>query len=151
MRKTLHAACLLLLSSLALADEGGLRPLTQDAFLALPKQGPDAPVVIDVRTAEEFASGYVPGAMNIPHDQLAFRLAEVPKDRPVVLYCRSGRRAGIAAGLLAANGHERLMHLQGDMPAWIERGRPVAKPADAAACIAALKSGKPAAAPCRGG
>ena len=46
--------------------------------------------VLDVRTPEEFAAGHVPGAVNVPHDQLASRLAEVPKDKDVVLYCQSG-------------------------------------------------------------
>jgi rhodanese-related sulfurtransferase len=146
--KTFAGAALLLAASLALADGAGLKPLTQDAFLALPVRGADAPLVLDVRTPEEYASGYVPGAVNIPHDQLASRLAEVPKDRPVVLYCRSGRRAGIAAELLAANGYRDLMHLEGDMQAWAEKGRPVARPKDPAACVEALKGGKATAPAC---
>jgi len=124
----------------ALAD-GELAPLSQEAYLALPKSGEQAPFVLDVRGPEEFVTGHVPGAVNIPYDQVAARLAEVPKDKEVVLYCRSGRRAGMAAEVLAANGYTRLKHLEGDMPAWIERGRPVATPKDAAACVAALKGG----------
>jgi len=148
--KTLRAACLLLAASLAVADEAAVRPLTQDALLALPKQGADAPFVLDVRTPEEYASGHVPGAANIPHDQVAARLAEVPKDRPVVLYCRSGRRSGLAAEVLNESGYRRVQLLEGDMPAWIERGRPVEKPQDPAACVAALKAGKSTAPACAG-
>ena len=81
--------------------------------------------VLDVRSPEEFREGHVPGAVNVPYDQIAARIADVPKDKDVVLYCRSGRRAGIAADVLAANGYTRLSHLEGDMPAWIEKGRPV--------------------------
>lgn len=124
----------------ALAD-GELAPLSQDAYLALPQSGEQAPFVLDVRAPEEFVTGHVPGAVNIPYDQVAARLAEVPKDKDIVLYCRSGRRAGMAAEVMAANGYTRLKHLEGDMPAWIEQGRPVETPKDAAACIAALKSG----------
>jgi phage shock protein E len=124
----------------ALAD-GELAPLSQDAYLALPRSGEQAPFVLDVRAPEEFVTGHVPGAVNIPYDQVAARLAEVPKDQDIVLYCRSGRRAGMAAEVLAANGYTRLSHLEGDMPAWIARGRPVETPKDAAACVAALKSG----------
>ena len=132
----------------ALAD-GELAPLSQDAFLALPKEGAEAPFVLDVRAPEEFVTGHVPGAVNIPYDQVAARLAEVPKDKEVVLYCRSGRRAGMAAEVLAANGYSRLVHLEGDMPAWIEKGRPVETPKDAAACVTALKEGKAQAGACK--
>ena len=132
----------------ALAD-GELAPLSQDAFLVLPKAGAQAPFVLDVRAPEEFVTGHVPGAVNIPHEQVAARLAEVPKDKEVVLYCRSGRRAGMAAEVLAANGYTRLAHLEGDMPAWIEKGRPVATPKNAAACVTALKEGQAQAEACQ--
>jgi rhodanese-related sulfurtransferase len=46
-----------------------------------------------------------------------------------VLYCRSGRRAGIAADTLSAAGYKRLFHLEGDMEAWTAQARPVEKPA----------------------
>lgn len=84
--------------------------------------------ILDVRTPAEYAEGHVPGAVNLPHDQVAERLAEVPRDKDVVLYCRSGRRAQVAADVLSSRGYERLSLLEGDMPAWIERGLPVAKP-----------------------
>jgi rhodanese-related sulfurtransferase len=44
------------------------------------------PFVIDVRSPEDYAAGHIPGAINIPGDQLSSRLAEVPRDRPVVVY-----------------------------------------------------------------
>jgi rhodanese-related sulfurtransferase len=81
--------------------------------------------VLDVRTPEEFASGHVPGAVNIPYDQVASRLAEIPKDKEVVLYCRSGRRAGLAASELENAGYKDLQLMQGDMPAWEKAGLPV--------------------------
>lgn len=151
IKSILRGSCLVFLASVAIAGDAEVKPLTPEAFLALPQQGADAPFVLDVRTPEEFATGYVPGAVNIPFDQLAARLAEVPKDREVVLYCRSGRRALIAADVLAANGYQNLDHLEGDIVAWVEQGRPVEKPKDPAACIAALKSGEAAASACAGG
>ena len=84
-----------------------------------------APFVLDVRTPEEFASGHVPGAVNIPYDQVPSRLAEIPKDKEVVLYCRSGRRAGLAAAELEKAGYTDLQLMQGDMPAWEKAGLPV--------------------------
>jgi rhodanese-related sulfurtransferase len=124
--------------------ETALAPLSQAAFLERVAAGADQPYVLDVRTPDEFAAGHVPGAVNIPHDQLAKRLAEVPKDRDVVLYCRSGRRAELAGEVLAGNGYSRLQHLEGDIVAWVDNGRPVEKPRDPAACVAALTSGGPA-------
>lgn len=123
-----------------LAGEPVLAPVTQEDLLSR-ASGADAPFVLDVRTHEEFVAGHVPGAVNIPHDQVAARIAEVPKDKAVVLYCRSGRRAGMAGQVLAEHGYTRLEYLEGDMPAWIERGRPVEAPKDAAACLAALSGG----------
>jgi phage shock protein E len=82
-------------------------------------------LLLDVRTPEEFAAGHVPGAVNIPYDQLATRLGEIPRGDEVVLYCHSGRRAGLAVEVLAANGYTRLAHLQGDMQGWQSSGRPV--------------------------
>lgn len=103
-------------------------PMSQEALLEHQSKHPEHLFLLDVRTPQEYAEGHVPGAVNVPYDQLASRLVEVPKDRDVVLYCKSGRRAGIAADVLAANGYTRLSHLEGDMNAWIEKGRPIAKP-----------------------
>jgi rhodanese-related sulfurtransferase len=133
-----------LVAANALATDPPITPVSADALIERLDDGAKAPYVLDVRTVDEFVSGHVPGAVNIPHDQLAARLAEVPKDRDVVLYCRSGRRAALAGEVLADNGYARLEHLQGDMLAWTEQGRPVEKPRDAAACAAALAGGKPA-------
>ena len=105
-----------------------MAPMSQEALLERQSKHPEHLFVLDVRTPQEYAEGHVPGAVNVPYDQLASRLAEVPKDKDVVLYCKSGRRAGIAADVLAANGYTRLSHLEGDMNAWVEKGRPIAKP-----------------------
>ena len=102
--------------------------MSQEALLEHMSRHPDHLYVLDVRTPQEYAEGHVPGAVNLPQEQLASRLAEVPKDKDVVIYCRSGRRSALAADVLAANGYSRLSHLEGDMNAWIAKGRPVEKP-----------------------
>ena len=86
-------------------------------------------LVLDVRTPEEFAAGHVPGAVNIPHTELAARVAEldVARDRDIVVYCRTGKRSGEALGVLAKSGFKRLLHLQGDYTRWSEEKRPVVK------------------------
>jgi len=74
--------------------------------------------VVDVRTPEEYRGGCYPGARNIPVQELQARLAEIPKDRPVVLYCASGGRSGVAATLLKRAGYPEVFNAGGlgDMP-----------------------------------
>ena len=64
------------------------------------------PVYVDVRTPAEYAAGHVAGAVNIPYDQMPQRWTELDslRTRPVVLYCRSGHRAGIALEELKTHG-----------------------------------------------
>ena len=101
--------------------------MTQEQLVEHLARHPQHLFVLDVRSPQEYAEGHVPGAVNVPHDQLASRLAEVPKDKDVVVYCRTGRRTALATEMLAANGYKRISHLEGDMQAWTARGRPVEK------------------------
>jgi len=133
----------LLVAAVVTADPS-VPTVSQQQLLERQREKDAALFVLDVRSAEEYVSGYVPGAINIPHDQLASRLAEVPKDKDVVLYCRSGRRTMLAAEVLAANGYQRLGHLEGDVLGWTQQDRPLTKPADPAACVAALAARTPA-------
>ena len=74
--------------------------------------------VVDVRTPEEFASGHVPGAINIPYDQLPRRATEIgPPSTKVVLYCRTGRRSGMAADALPRAGFSNLYDFK-SVSAW---------------------------------
>jgi rhodanese-related sulfurtransferase len=84
--------------------------------------GSDA-VLIDVRTPEEFAAGHVPGAVNLPHTEIADRLDEIPS-REVIVYCQSGKRAGLAGDVLLEAGFE-VGHLEGDMLGWRQAGLPI--------------------------
>ena len=84
-------------------------------------------VLLDVRTPAEFAEGHLPGAINIPHTELASRVAELSdaRDRDIVVYCRSGTRAEQALGVLKDAGFSRLFHLDGDYQRWSSEKRPV--------------------------
>ena len=84
------------------------------------------PVILDVRTPGEYDGGHVPGAINIPHDEVPARLAELgaPGAGDVVVYCESGRRAGMAADSLREAGFS-VLHLAGDMSEWRDAERPV--------------------------
>lgn len=107
------------------APKAPLAQVSQDALVKMQADKGDRVFVLDVRTPKEFAEGHVPGAVNIPYDQVASHLGEIPKDDEIVLYCHSGRRAGLAAEELEANGYTRLAHLEGDMTGWQKAGRPV--------------------------
>jgi len=84
-------------------------------------------LILDVRTPDEYSAGHIEGAVNIAYDQLPQRLTELEaaKDKQVVVYCRSGRRAGLALETLRANGFQNLAHLDGDMLAWEAAKRPL--------------------------
>jgi rhodanese-related sulfurtransferase len=70
-------------------------------------------LLLDVRTPEEFAGGHIPGARNIPLQTLAQRLDEIPKNQPVIIYCRSGNRSRTASQQLARAGYTQLYDLGG--------------------------------------
>jgi hydroxyacylglutathione hydrolase len=90
----------------------------------LDRGGPDAPLVIDVRQASEYEAGHVPGAMPIGAGDLADRLDELPRDRPIATICASGYRASVGASLLRAAGFERVAWVAGGVPTWQARGFP---------------------------
>ena len=133
--KTLNwvACCLLAASSVCRAAEPApAAPPASSAELIAPADlltrinDKDADlVVLDVRTAAEYQAGHVPGAINISHDQLAAKLASLPSDKQLVLYCRSGRRTALAEQTLRAAGFSRLLRLQGDFLAWEAQQQPL--------------------------
>ena len=77
-----------------------------------------APLIIDVRTRSEFNSGHIPGAVNIPHDELPGRLGELESGQEIVVYCERGGRSTAAASALRGAGFSTVLHLEGDMGAW---------------------------------
>jgi NADPH-dependent 2,4-dienoyl-CoA reductase/sulfur reductase-like enzyme/rhodanese-related sulfurtransferase len=78
----------------------------------------DGAVLLDVRTPAEHAAGALPGSLNIPVDELRARLAEVPADRPVVVYCQVGLRGHTAARILAQHGRDDVRNLDGGWLTW---------------------------------
>lgn len=69
-------------------------------------------LLIDVRSAEEFAEGALPGAIRIGHDDIATQISRIApdKDRPLILYCRSGRRSALAQQSLEAMGYSQVLN-----------------------------------------
>jgi rhodanese-related sulfurtransferase/glyoxylase-like metal-dependent hydrolase (beta-lactamase superfamily II) len=77
------------------------------------------PFVLDVRAPRECGQTRIAGSVNIPLNQLPARIAEVPRDRRVVVHCAAGYRSAIAASLLRQQGFENLADLAGGMQAWV--------------------------------
>jgi len=92
--------------------------------------------VIDVRGRSEWEAGHLPGVPNIPVGYLVKQLAEVPRDRPVVVHCQGGSRSAIAASLLQAHGIAGVTNLSKGFQEWVSAGLPVEQESDAVAATA---------------
>jgi rhodanese-related sulfurtransferase len=84
-----------------------------------------AAVLIDVREPDEWRQGHAPGATHIPLAQLSARLSALPRDRDILLICRSGNRSSVAQDLFTRAGFTRAINVQGGMIAWQRHGLPV--------------------------
>lgn len=84
-------------------------------------------VVLDVRSVQEYENGHIVDAINVSHNTITENLNFLSqyKDKTVVVYCRSGRRAGVAEHILAENNFKDLRHLTGDMNGWLKAKLPV--------------------------
>ena len=76
---------------------------------------------------QEFDAGHLPGAIHIPLGELASRLGEIPRDKPIVMQCQGGTRSAIAASVLDANGITSVANLTGGFGGWAAAGKPVTK------------------------
>ena len=92
---------------------------------ALETRPPEA-LVLDVREPQEYQHGHVPGAINIPQADLASRLDEVPRDRPVIAICQGGVRSLRAAQFLIQVGIDRVASVKGGTAAWRRASKAVA-------------------------
>ena len=82
-------------------------------------------LLVDVRQPDEWSAGHALNAKLIPLGSLAGRLGEVPRDREVLLSCRSGNRSGSAQRQLLQLGYEQVVNVSGGMHAWAGAGLPV--------------------------
>nr|WP_300989086.1 rhodanese-like domain-containing protein [Thiocapsa sp.] len=83
-------------------------------------------LLVDIRTPAEIAQGAIPGAMQVPMHLIPIRISELPKDRDVVLYCRSGARSYQACAYMLQQGYDRVLNLRGGIIAWARHGYPIA-------------------------
>lgn len=110
----------------ACGSTGGDAPAVRQVAAAEAVQMLEARTVIDVRTPEEFASGHVTGAVNIPVEAADFsdRIAELDPKASYLVYCRSGRRSAIAADIMAQAGFTDVVDAGGLQPL-ADAGAPV--------------------------
>lgn len=114
---------LMLFSSICSADIQQIAPQTLMKML----QKQQAPFILDVRSALEYQQGHIQGAVNISYDQLQSNsaLVDAYKDQPIIVYCRSGRRAQLAYQVLSAKGFTQLIDLKGHMNLWQQQQYPL--------------------------
>lgn len=110
------------------AAEPQIATISAEALHARLQAAEKKPLLVDVREPGEYDEVHIQDAMLAPLGSVAQGVAEVPKDREIVLVCRSGRRSGKAQELLTARGYTRLQNMEGGMLAWERNGYPVVKP-----------------------
>jgi len=82
-------------------------------------------IILDVRTLEEFGQGHLEGAVHIPVNELEGRLGELSKDKPIIVYCKSGGRSKTASDLLIENGFTQVYDMSGGILEWEQKGYPM--------------------------
>jgi rhodanese-related sulfurtransferase len=114
----------LMLCVTAAVAAGGARDITsQEAKVIIDKNRNT--YLLDVRTPQERQQGYIAGSVLIPIDQIEKRIAEVPKNRPVIVYCAVGSRSRPVAQALARNGYTEVYNMKDGIFGWYRNGLPV--------------------------
>jgi rhodanese-related sulfurtransferase len=89
-----------------------------------PSDVTDDAYLLDVREDDEWAAGHIAGATHIPMSGLLPRVAEVPKDRDVVVVCKVGSRSAQVTAYLRQQGWDNVRNLDGGVVAWVRSGKP---------------------------
>lgn len=100
-------------------------PMPQAAPLLTQPQGA---IILDVREPDEFAQGHVPGALNVPLQQVGSWAKDQAKETPLLVICRSGRRSLKASAELAGQGFTHVTNVEGGFLAWCDQRLPVETP-----------------------
>ncbi|MFY9779540.1 MAG: rhodanese-like domain-containing protein [Candidatus Baltobacteraceae bacterium] len=105
------------------AGQGTMKSISVEDLKRLRESG--VPVfLLDVREPDEVAAGAIAGSVNIPMNQVQARIGELPKDREIVVMCRSGHRSARVTAMLNALGYTNAVNLSGGMSAWLQRIAP---------------------------
>ena len=83
--------------------------------------------LLDVRTPEEYEEGFIENSVLIPLSELEGRISEIPGDKPIIVYCRSGNRSAQAAEILIKNNFSQVYNMLGGITEWGKKGYPLIK------------------------
>ena len=112
----------------ALAKTG----ITEVSLANAPQAIKDSDLLLDVREADEYANGHIPGAIHMSRGMLEFKLSGNPalsaRDLKIVLYCKTSGRAALASKALHEMGYLHVESIAGGFDAWVAAGNPIAKP-----------------------
>ena len=112
----------------AVANAPVRKDVTPDEAALLMKANPGAPLVLDVRTPDEFAEGHIPGAMNADFlgEDFEKQIAALPADRPLIVHCAAGSRSAKAVAKIAAiQKSAQIFHLKSGFNGWKAAGKPI--------------------------
>jgi rhodanese-related sulfurtransferase len=120
---------LLALGALAVQADELLSPAMAPAEVKARFGTPQAPLIVDLRTAPEFGVAHLPGAVNVPLSELEKRVDEVrpAKGRDLLIYCLNGARTRQAEPLLYAHDVDTFYHLEGSLEGWLRDNYPIEK------------------------
>ncbi|MCX7707870.1 MAG: rhodanese-like domain-containing protein [Anaerolineae bacterium] len=102
-------------------------PSTVDVATVRSLQDRPDVVLFDVREPYEYQAGHIPGVKLIPMNDVPNRINEIPRDKTVILTCRSGNRSGQVADFLRKQGFTNVHNMQGGILAWQQAGYPIEK------------------------
>lgn len=122
--KRIAAALAIVSTAAGIAFAAGYRNIMSQEAKALIEKNRNV-FLLDVRTPEEFRQARLQGAVLIPMNEMERRLAEIPKNRTVVVYCAVGSRSGVVAGFLLGKGYRDVCNLSDGIVGWYRNGYPI--------------------------
>ena len=123
MKWTFYALLLILLTAAA-AFAAASRDITSIEAKAMLDRNKNA-YLLDVRTPQERQQGHIAGSVLIPIDTIERRISEIPKNRPVIVYCAVGSRSRVVAQGLAKNGYGEVYNMRDGIFGWYKNGLPI--------------------------
>lgn len=125
MRRLVSAALLLLFGA-TVVFASAAKDITSTEAKAMLERSKNV-YLLDVRTQDERQQGYIAGSVLIPISMIEKRIAEVPKNRPVIVYCAVGSRSRAVAQALAGRGYPEVYNMRDGIFGWYRSGLPIQK------------------------